>query len=238
MLRIINILTLVFIALPATASINKYQFTAEIDSMFEHDAQLNTNTNVTQSALSGEFFSVGDLVKGEFSYDTNAALSPYDTNGISDGALFFDRAVTEFSFNVLSSGYHYQSTFGILSNISIYDNSHAISGWDAFSANSIAAYNPEIFRSAQVLMFDRTGTAINGFSIPDALSLSDFHYAKVNFAWLRRSDGDQFHFSGALTSLTPVSPVPAPPSASMLLTGLGLVIFWVRRRSRHLLQQQ
>lgn len=221
--------------LQAHATTRTYAFTSSIQSMFEHDAQTNVNTNVTQSSLPGSTLAVGDLVVGQFSYDDAALPSPYDENGSSDGYLVFGSAVQSFSVSVASAGFSYLASLGPGGNIVLSDNSTHPSGWDNFSPFSEAAYNLVDYRSANLNLFDKTGTAINGYTLPQSLNLGSFHYSNLHFAYLRKSDGDQFHFNGALTSLTEVSAVPEPATWGLMLTGLALVGAMALRRKQALI---
>lgn len=227
---------LLFVSLPAAAQVHTYSFTAEIGSMFEHDSQSGRNTNMLESSLPGSLFRIGDFVHGAFSYDATALVSPHDTNGSSDGYLVFGNAIRSFSFTVTSTSYQYKAAFGQGSNLLLSDDSTNPLGWDTFSPNSWAAFDSTMFRSADINLFDRTGTAVNGYALPDALSLDSFHYSNLHFAWLRRGDGDQFHFNGPLRSMSPVTPVPELSSFVMLLAGLCAVSLWVRRQQRLLIR--
>jgi hypothetical protein len=229
---VIAMISLAILPLTTRAEILTYEFTATIGSMFEHDAQTKINTNVSTSAMPGSNFSIGEFIVGQFSYDLAAITTSSDSSG-TDGNLVFGAAVKNFSFLIPATGFKYESEMGASGNAVFSDSTINPSGWDNFSPFSTAAYNTSIFQSANINLFDKTGTAFTGYSLPSSLSLSSFHYTNLHFAWLRKADGDQFHFNGPLQSLSLVTAVPLPGVLALFSSGLALVLApSLRRRSQ------
>lgn len=76
---------------------------------------------------------------------------------------------------------------------------------------------------ANINLFDNTGMAIDGYSLPDTLLLDSFAYSNLQLAWVRKSDGDQFHFAGRLKTLSEEFAVPEPSTLALLFAGLGIL---------------
>lgn len=212
-----------------SAAPHTFGFSGAIVRMFEHDSASNNNTTVSASSMTGANIALGQIVAGFFAYDDEALPSPFDTNGSTDGYLVFSNAVTAFEFSIIGTGYSYAARTDFGNNIVLSDDSTNPVGYDSFSPYSYAPYDPDYFRSANLNLFDRSGTAVDGYTLPSSLNLSDFHFAQFHHAWLRQSDGDQLHVYADLTSLTAVlrleaNSVPEPVTVMLLLPAFAALV--------------
>lgn len=219
----------------AQATVITYNFTATVQSMFEHDGATGVNTTVNSSVMPGVLFANGDTMHGRFTYDTDTALSPYyqapvpsqgtyqlyaDSQRQNSADVTFDRT----GFTLPSSP---------ISSIQVADDASTFSGWDIFYAGAGAIFPSGSYQGLTIDLFDSSGKVFANSALPDLLPLAGFSYANVDFAWLRISDGGQMHASGAITSLSLAEPtsVPEPDAFLMLLTGLAITSFLTRRET-------
>lgn len=167
---------------------------------------------------------VGDAFGGSLRYDSTTPLSGISSDGSQATHLY---GVTDFNFNIGSltlpdldlekSGLGH---FAIINNRGTTDSFYLtqwLSGQDWFSTVSIS-------------LFDWGGTAYSDFTVPIIFNLDQFDSLYFSVAFLRRSDGDQVHLSGFLTSFdSSVSSVPEPSGLLLLATGL---LFLAEKRVR------
>jgi hypothetical protein len=221
----------------ASASVEKYQFEAKIDSLFEYDNVTGSIKYVTSSDMPGNLISVGDNFAGWISYDTETALSPYsqpDPGPNGSYLIYVGGGLSSLDFN--PSGLTYRSnpdTWGSI--IQVADGASAFYGADVFSFNTASAWSPVEFSMMTVMMVDSTGQAFTSSAIPSQLALSAFSYTNVDYGWLRQSDGNQVHASGSLTSLTrvtSVNTVPEPGTLFLSAIGFGSLILTAYKRRR------
>jgi hypothetical protein len=219
----------------AHAEVLTFAFSGNINSMFEHDHASNVNTTVASSTFAGGLVSMGDIVHGTFSYNTDAPLNVgYQPTPPATGTYLVyrpDAAVSQLSFKVGSGPVGFQSgdaPIAIVGNDASNSN-----GWDIFHLGATNAYDSVMFQNADINLFDMTHTALSSAGMPTSLNLNSFHYKNLHSAWLTRADGNQMHFDVSLTTLTKVATsVPEPETYALMLAGLGLITGVARRRSK------
>ena len=217
----------------ARANILNYSFTETITGMFEHDGNTKTNKIVTSSSMAGFLVSNGDIAHGKFSYVSAAPLTQYQPSTQTKGSwvtyqgagtidLTFDKSNT----TVKTSSNSFQ----------VANDASTFSGSDIFFISGQATYSPIKFQQVSVSLYDSKGTVFISSSVPQTLPLSGFASHNIGYVFLRQSDGSQLHVSGQITSLSQeaTTVVPEPDTYAMLLTGLGLMGFIVRRRKSEL----
>lgn len=221
------------------AEVITYAFTSKVDYIFEHNASTGVNTAVASTTFAGGPFSLGTTVSGMFSYNSDAPLSPHyqPDPGATGTYLIYtpDPTVSKLAFQLGSGPVRFNSgsTGTAQPLLQVANDSATFSGWDTFDFSATKEYDPVMFQSASLALFDKTGLAFTSGSVPTELSLSSFHYRRLEGGWLRRADGDQMHFWGELQTLTRVSAVPEVSPAMMLAFGLGLLWFFGRAQSRN-----
>ncbi len=186
----------------AHAALVTYSFSGAGSSMFEHDGASGINTTVSNSSMFGFQLNDDDSFFGSFTYDTSAIESGYrDTNPDDHAAVFLSGLV---EFEVSLAGYTYSSASP--GSLVVWDN-HG--GTDAFSALSDEFVTPNTFVSSGFYLFDYTNQSQDGFSPPSNLAtFNSFATKYFTIAFLDTDTGNQLHFDGYATSLSPV-PLPA-----------------------------
>lgn len=229
----IGALASLVIAGQASATVLHFTFTAVVNDVWEYDKAGETYTHLGTSNFAGSPITLGNLVHGTFSFNTDAPLSLYQPDTPASGSYkiySLDSKAASLSFSVGSAGFTSGSTLPPLAQVA--NNASTLSGWDTFFFSAYKAYDPVMFQSADIALFDKTGTAFSTGTLPTALDLADFHYKQLSAAWLRQADGNQMHIEASLTSLVAIAPVPEPASYALLMVGL-LAIRGVARQRKH-----
>lgn len=214
----------------ATAAVVRYTFTAVVNDLYEYDNATSAIVHVDSSNFAGGPVALGNLVQGQFSFNTDAPLSGYQPTPPTTGTYLLydlDPSLSSMSFTIGTLGFISGSTLAPLGQVA--NNASNVSGWDVFSYSASKAYDPIMFQSGGISLFDSSGTAFSSPSLPSSLNLSSFSYRQLSAGWLRQADGDQLLLSATLLSLDPVAAVSEPSSHALLAAGL-LGIAWVRRR--------
>lgn len=183
-----------------------------------------SHTNLTEWSLQpGITVRIGDSFSGHITYETNAS------GGLSsDGfQMSYGRAILESTFetpgfSLTKAGMvpAFMRTVGVTDGRYGWDSMLL---WDTFNAG-------EFFGSLQLSAIDRTGTVFDSTALPSTVDGSSFHYTSLDMGLLRRSDGDQVHFGGALTYFQSANAVPEPSTAALAL--LGVAVALRRRRAQ------
>lgn len=225
--------TLVMAAGQASATVERFAFTATITTLWEYDKASGVITNVNTSTFAGGAVSMTDRVQGTFAFNTDAPLSPYQPAPPTSGAFGLyelDSAVSGITFKVGALSFMSGSTLAPIAQVS--DNASTRNGWDTFSISASKQYDPVMFQDSDIMLFDKSGAAFNTAALPARLDLSSFHYAVVDAGWLRQADGNQMHFTASISSLQSLTPVPEPATGGLLLMGLlGIAVAAAGRRS-------
>ncbi|MCA1246807.1 PEP-CTERM sorting domain-containing protein [Massilia sp. MS-15] len=236
MLRLLIVIALAIAAVPtAQSAVITYNFTATVTSMFEYDGTSQQIHNVDASSMSGRQMAMGNTIHGKLTYDTNTALSPYfqpeqpaggsylvyGGAGMNELALIFDHDGYQFQSDPTFRNSHFQVA-----------NRPAGQGFDVFYMSLSRGWDPLTFESTTVSLMDRSGLAFSVGTMPRSLNLDAFHYASIDYAWLRRSDGSQVHASAAFTSLELASTTAVPEPSTILLIWLGLFAINADRKYR------
>ena len=208
----------------AHATVYQFDFTAKIQEMVEFSPLTFSGGKVASSSLSGSTVSVGDLITGHFSYDTDTALFS-NTGGSAMYAA--PTAQNTLSASVGLSGASYSST-----NVQVANNAAILGGADAFGIANVSA-NAYASQMMAVSFFDKSGTALSASGMPGQLDFSSFSQSSFYYTYSSTSTHAMMGANGALTSLTVTqapSPVPEPATYTMLLAGLAAVGWKARRR--------
>jgi len=233
MKRIIILIGMLF-SINANATMISYAYEGSIESMFySHCNAYNNNgscnswdiDNLTSSSFYQEIgFSVGTSFTGQFTYDTDAALSGMSSDGAQ--AVYLN-AITDYSFSM--GAYHApstdlpKSTFGSASVVN--DRNGKV---DSFFTKQTFS-SDDWFSSITADFQDHTAQVYDEFSLPENLNLNDFSSPYFHMAFLRKSDGDQLHLKGKISALSPVS-LPEPNTLWLLLGAILVLMFKQHQR--------
>ncbi|MFA9217101.1 MAG: PEP-CTERM sorting domain-containing protein [Sphingomonadaceae bacterium] len=212
----------------AQATVYQYDFTATIQEMVEFSPLTFSGGSVTSSSLSGNLVAVGDVVHGQFSYDTATGVflqlgstalysAAGSQNGISASIGGHDLALA----NTVYSN----------SNVQVANNAGVLKGGDGFGVSNVAL-NGAAKQIMSVSFVDKSGHALSSNAVPGALDFVDFTKASFSYLYTSTQTGALVGANGDLTSVTVTSAVPEPETYGMLLAGLGLVAFAARRKQR------
>ena len=230
------VVSLLFAAPFASASIVAYDFTATVNRLtyFEHVTPTGTGPGVVlnTSSYAGKTISMGDQVRGQFFYDTtlgqlqgwppaqpDAAFAYYGGPGYAS-------SMASISYTIKQGGLQFASrdnTPVISIGNSIIDSVHLLS----FSENTAG-----LVQEVGITLIDRNKTAFNSIQLPDALPASHFTDLAIYNSFRWRAQDDALSVAMNITSLTPTAPVPEPASWGMLLSGVGALALIARRKAR------
>ncbi|RZT10229.1 PEP-CTERM protein-sorting domain-containing protein [Duganella sp. CF402] len=212
----------------AQATVFEYDFTVTIQEMLEFSPVTGTGGMVNSSTLAGDALSVGDVVYGHFSYDTETAqfgnfgVGPvYAASGASNSL-----SAGTFSHNLALHDATANNTMVQVSN-----NAALLGGGDSLAIGNTSE-NAAATQLMAVDFFDRTGTALSSDAIPGAIDASAFNQTSFYYLYTAKDSHTMLGANGALTSLTLVSSVPEPQTYAMLFSGLGMLAGLARRRSK------
>ncbi len=214
---------------PAHAAIVMYEFTATVATgITVKDGDTGLWNYSTSSNVAGPTIWVGDTWTGTFSYDTELTLTAYQPEPPLGGSYGIYEGAMASTLSNPSTGLSYRSNGGY-ATMQVFDM--AAGDYDSLSFKT-NAFSTD-FESSTFSFFDASGTALSGPTPPAGITLSDYHYATVEYTFSRTSDGDWMQAKANITSLTLVTtPVPEPSTYAMLGLGLGLLTFLSRKKAR------
>lgn len=172
---------------------------------------------------------------GSFTFDSAALdIAPSPQIGVYGPVPAFHITTGEYSFD-FPTGYAGSVEVANLTNPNL----------DRFSANvgSLYTTTPSFIRTGIVLILqDSTDSAFSSDALPvTPLQLGAFDYTsfRLSFIWANPDTGEFFNRQtdgplGYLSLTAPVSTVPEPASATLLLSALALLPLARRRRIPHL----
>ena len=219
----------------ANAAVLQFDFTAKILEMVQFSPLTFSGGMVSSSNLSGNTISVGDVISGHFTYDTATA----QISNVGGIAMFASAQAQ----NVLNAaiGSQQLGLTDALSNtttVQVANNAATLRGGDSFGIANVSA-NGQSSQMMALSLFDSTGLAFSGNTVPTTLDFSAFNNSTFYYTYSSVSTHAMMGANGALTSLTvstvpsggnPITPVPEPETYAMLLAGLGLLGWTARRR--------
>jgi hypothetical protein len=175
--------------------------------------------------------SIGDMMSGFLTYDSNVTLSGYQPNpGGSGKYTLYDAQVQGF-MTLGDEGLRYDSTKLIYVHglIQIADNAGVFNGADSFGLTSYS-FGPGAYSSISLSWFDKSGKALGNDGVPtDALKWSAFDWASVSYTW-NDAAGNALSATGRIINES--VDVPEPGSLFLVLAGLGMLGFGVSRRAK------
>ncbi len=180
-----------------------------------------TNPDVS-SFYEGREFNLNTTYSGQFSFNTN---EDYSLSQDGFQAVYLD-AIVGYSISIGGNTFP-DSVLPLASegSLSIVDGRNGV---DSFFVSQWLS-GIDWFASTYISLQDRTNQVYDDFTMPNRVDLTDFQYAGFHFGFLRRSDGDQLHLNGSLTSLNFISDsstsVNAPTSISLFFIALLCLLY-------------
>jgi hypothetical protein len=212
----------------AQATVYQYDFTATIQEMVEFSPMTLSGGAVSSSSLTGNLVSVGAVVHGHFSYDTDTAqFSNFGGTALyaAPGALnTIGATIGGNDIGLLNPNYN--ST-----NVQVSNNAAVLKGADGFGVSNLSS-NAAASQMMALSFLDKSGTALGSAALPSALDFNQFSGASFYYVYTSNTTHAVAGANGMLTSLTQVTAVPEPETYAMLLAGLGLVGWSVRRKKQ------
>lgn len=203
------------------AAVRTYEFTATIDGIAEYGPPWGQQVawmTESEGPDGGPVVRAGQHIVGRFSFD-DAAVPDKSTQYGSD-YVAHEYSKLSSSYSVLENG----TTFSGAAFASVGDQANdPASIWDRDEL-VIDSYDYHW----QLRFQDDTHVLFANGLPSTTLTLDQLSYNVIGAAWWR-SDGSLVGFSVPLTSLTLV-PVPEPETWGMLLAGLGMVGYAMRRQ--------
>ncbi len=221
----------------ANATVLQFDFTAKIQEMVEFSPLSFSGGLVNSSSLSGSTVSVGDVIRGHFSYDTTTGQF-----GSFSGMAMYAAPAAQ---NALSAAIGQQAMaldapLSSSTNVQVANNAANLHGADSFGIANVSA-NQVASQMMALSLFDSSGTAFSTNALPASLDFAAFNSSSFYYTYSSTATHAMMGANGMLTSLTvsPVSgggnsitPVPEPETYAMLLAGLGLLGWTARRRQQ------
>jgi len=219
----------------ANAAVLQFDFTAKIQEMVQFSPLTFSGGLVSSSDLNGSTVALSDAVSGHFTYDTTTAQ-------ISNvgGLAMFSAPAAQNALNA-AIGSNNLALANPLSNTTTVQLGHNVAGLkgaDTFGIANVSA-NGQASQMMALMLFDSTGHAFSGNALPATLDFSAFGTSTFYYTYSSASTHAMMGANGSLTSLTvtqlpsggnPTLPVPEPETYAMLLAGLGVLGWTVRRR--------
>jgi hypothetical protein len=213
----------------AHATVYQYAYTATIQEMLAFSPVTGSGGLVNSSSLAGDTISVGDLVQGYFSYDTDTGLfgnfgaGPVYSSSLAANTLNASSASHVFALNAPTS----QSAMVQVSN-----NLALLGGGDNLAIGDVSE-NDTAEQLLAINFFDPSGLALSSDHIPGAIDASAYSQSTFAYLYTDKASHTMLGANGALTSLVLISSVPEPQTYAMLLSGLGLLASLARRRKQY-----
>ncbi|MBY0556040.1 MAG: FxDxF family PEP-CTERM protein [Burkholderiaceae bacterium] len=220
----------------ANATVLQFDFTAKIQEMVEFSPLTFSGGPVNSSKLSGSTVTVGDVIRGHFTYDTTTAQF-----GNFSGVPMYAAPLAQ---NTLSAAIGQQSIAldqaQTSTNVQVANNAASLGGADSFGIASVSA-NAVATQLMALNLFDASGTAFSSDAIPASLDFAAFNSSTFYYTYSSVATHAMMGANGTLTSLTVtpvvdggtnITPVPEPETYAMLLAGLGLLGWTARRRQQ------
>jgi hypothetical protein len=180
----------------------------------------------SQNALT--LFPVGSSYSTEFTVDLDAPYTP-------TGAATFGGSIKSFNFLVLGSGYSYSSSQPFNQGVSITPESPSGDVIYFYLPTGLSFGNQPPALLASFRFIDPNGSLSTSRNLNDLFTSFDINKYSFMGGAATLYHGDCLYLTCGSTEFSianaSVSPVPLPPSAVLLLSGLG-VIGWVARLQR------
>ncbi|RFP21517.1 PEP-CTERM sorting domain-containing protein [Duganella sp. BJB488] len=213
----------------AQATVYQFDFTAKIQEMVEFSPMTFDGGPVASSSLSGSTVSVGDIISGHFSYDTETAMFSNKGGSVmySAPAALNTLGASIGGNNIALSDANYSST-----NVQVANNAAALGGADSFGIANVSA-NAYASEMMALSFFDKSGLALNAATMPGQLDFASFNRSTFYYTYSSNATHAMMGANGALTSVTFTevpTPVPEPETYAMLLAGLAAIGWKGRRR--------
>jgi len=209
---------------PAIAAVETYSFAGYIDRIF-------TSTNgspisyIGSSNIEGKSFATGGAITGTFSYDSAAPVYSSSTNSSGDKFTFYPALI---SLSIKTGNLAY--TIPSVSNLVTVGNFQSSLATGALFSGS--TWTPLVYQSASVWVYNSNGKFTGSTNLPSSMSLTDFNYSTVSYAYIDSTTKVQTQIAANVTNLIQLKPVPEPKAYAILLAGMTVVGWTVRRRKK------
>lgn len=199
-----------------------YAFSVRISEIDQFTGQNLTAQLASVAYPAGGQLSVGDVLTGKFSFDPDLMAAPPAQQTASSRYLAdMTGGAHNLSFAIPGGSPYSSPNPGSAGIVQIGHES----GSDYFA---IGDYDENL--AAALLLANWNGGVFHSLDLPKNLELSTLPYTWFNVGW-RSGQDQQISVTGAVVSLTPLSPVPEPSSWLMLLAGVAALVS-LRRYSR------
>lgn len=216
------------LSIPAQATLHTYEFTASV-AQLGHVEAFEFAQRVG-GIHEGTFISLGDSIVGRFSYDTSIAPAYNSGELVPDRYYYPDTAsATNFlNFTILPSGQTI-GTGGTEPKRAMFVRDHQAAGeHDVLWLANGGGFTVGNFG---ISMDSLSTDWVKNGQLPEKLSFADLSSGFVYHNFVR-DDGHTIFLNATLTSLRDitVTAVPEPGTWSMMLGGLALLGFSIRRK--------
>ncbi|USX19990.1 PEP-CTERM sorting domain-containing protein [Oxalobacteraceae bacterium OTU3REALA1] len=222
---LLALLSSLLMSVSAHATMVTYNYTATVYFIYNYDYTKPAPLTPDSIALTDGVISVGNVLQGQFSYDT---ATPLHANPDTYGATYIGAAPRLAATAQFSSGVTFASDTGAAkANIQIYDNHESLHDYlwlDAYSGTGADQ------RALTFNFASEDEAVMDGKNIPD--SLSGFDRRFMYFSG-ELSPTSFYDVLARIDSLTPMATaVPEPETYAMLLAGIGLVGWTAHKRKK------